>query len=255
MDDITLTTPNSAMFNPHILMPIPDHDFDPTEASIPWMACNSRGWSVVISTENGNVPEADSNKLHGPLPGLLTASKKARVAYQKMTQDPYYQHPIRYAEINPGDYHALLLPGGDGLRMRQYLESVVLQDKVLQFWQQGKLIGAICHGILVMARTINPETQRSVLYGYKVTAPPKSLDRFAYHIDKWLIRHGYIMYPSCVEDEVRACLQYPEDLSAGPGILSPYVVSHENLITTRTYMDAEAFAERFTNELQQRMHD
>ncbi len=66
------------------------------------------------------------------------------------------------------------------------------RDKVLQFWQQGKLIGAICHGILVLTRTIDPQTGQSVLYGHKVTALPRSLDRFAYLLDSWFIKHGYI---------------------------------------------------------------
>jgi putative intracellular protease/amidase len=166
-----------------------------------------------------------------------------------MTQDPAFQHPIPYAEIDPDRYLALLLSGGDGLRMRQYLDSTVLQGKVLQFWQQGKLIGAICHGVLVLARTIDPGTGRSVLYGRKVTAPPRSLDRAGYLLDSWLVRHGYIMYSSCVADEVRACLERPEDFSTG-SLLAPYAVTDGNLVTARWYMDAELFAERFVDALQ-----
>jgi hypothetical protein len=92
-----------------------------------------------------------------------------------------------------------------------------------------------------------------VLYGHKVTAPPKSLDRFGYLFDKWLLRHGYIMYSCCVADEVCACLEHKEDFSVGPSILAPYVVTDRNLITSRWYMDAELFSERFADELQQRM--
>jgi putative intracellular protease/amidase len=236
-----------------ILLPLPDYDFDLTEASIPWEACKLLKWNVVISTENGNVPQADINRLNGPLPGLLSASKQARAAYQQMTQDPSYQNPIRFSEIDPGEYHALLLPGGDGLRMRQYLENERLRSKILQFFQAGKLIGAICHGILVLARTIDPQTEHSVLYGHKVTALPSSLDRFVYFMDKWLIKRGYIMYPKCVAEEVRACLQHPEDFSPGPGAFTPYVFSDENLITGRWFLDAEVFAKRFTEELQSRI--
>jgi len=238
---------------PSILMPLPDHDFDPTESSIPWKACNSQSWRVEFSTEHGNMPQADLNKLKGPLPGLISAGSKARLAYQQMSEDPSYRHPIPYPEIDAARYTALLLPGGDGLRMRQYLENSLLQNKVLQFWQRGKLIGAICHGILVVARTIDPQTGRSVLYGRKVTALPKSLDRLAYLLDKWLVKHGYIMYSSCVADEVRGCLERPEDFSPGPGLLGPYVASDDNLITARWYMDAELFAKCFVEQLDRRM--
>ena len=242
---------NLTRLTPNILMPLPDRDFDPTESAIPWEACTSRGWRVALSTEHGNIAQADPHKLKGPLPGLLSAGAKAKAAYRQMTQDPAYQHPIPYAEIDPDQYQALLLPGGDTPRMRQYLESPVLQSKVLQFWQRGKLIGAICHGVLVLARTIDPQTGRSVLYGHKVTAVPKSLDRAAYLFDRWLLKRGY--YACCVAEEVRACLEHPEDFSSGSSILVPYVVSDGDLITSRWYMDAELFSERFSDELQQRI--
>jgi len=137
--------------------------------------------------------------------------------------------------------------------MRQYWESLVLRNKVLQFCQQGKLIGAICHGVLVLARTIDPQTGRSVLYGHKVTAVPKSLDRVGYLLSL-LLKRSYIIDPCTVEEEVRACLECPEDLSKGRSVLVPYVVCDGNLITSRWYMDAELFSEHFAEALEQRMH-
>ncbi len=253
MVETNVTSMKPTNFIPTILMPLPDHDFDPTESSIPWEACTSRGWRVEFSTEHGGVPEADAHKLTGPLPGLVTAGAKARSAYQQMTQDRSYQHPTPYPEIDPNRYNALLLPGGDAPRMRQYLESAELRSKVLQFCQQEKLVGAICHGILVLTRTIDPQTGRSVLYGHKVTALPRSLDRFGYRIDSLVLKHGYIMYPSCVTEEVRACLEHSNDFIAGPGLLGPFVVADGNLVTSRWYVDAELFARRFVDELQQRI--
>ncbi len=236
-----------------ILIPLPDRDFDPTECAIPWRVCSSRGYTVEFSTECGNVAQGDLLKLSGPLPGLLSAAEDARAAYRQMIEDPAYKNPVAYADIDPDQYEAILLPGGDTPRMRQYLESPVLRTQVLQFWQQGKFVGAICHGVLVLARTIDPQTGRSVLYGHKVTAPPKSLDRAGYLIDRWLVKRGYIMYSCCVADEVRMCLEHPKDLSNGSSTFVPYVVSDGNLITARWYLDAQLFAERFADELQQRV--
>ncbi len=236
-----------------ILMPLPDHDFDPTEAAIPWKACTLQGWKVVFSTETGIVPEGDLRKLEGPLPGLLTASQAARLAYREMTQDPAYRQPIHYASIDPTHYDALLLPGGDGLRVRQYLDNSLLRSKVLQFVEQHKLIGAICHGVLVPARTLDPGTGRSVLYGHKVTAPPKALDRFGYLLDKWFLRHGYIKYSDWAADEVRSQLEHPGDISFGPSFFKPYVVRDGALITSRWYLDAELFARTFVDALSERI--
>ncbi len=236
---------------PNILMPLPDQDFDPTEAAIPWKACASRGWRVAFSTEHGSVAQGELTRLKGPLPGLLSPSAQTRAAYLEMTQDLAYQHPIPYGDIDPDQYQAILLPGGDAPPMRQYLESQELRNKVLQFWQRGKLIGAICHGMLVAARTVDPQTGRSILYGHKVTALPKQLDLTAHRLAPLLLKREYIMYPSCVAEEVRACLERPEDFSTGPGLLTPYAVSDGNLITARWYLDAELFAEHFAEALEQ----
>ena len=37
--------------------------------------------------------------------------------------------------------------------MRQYLGSAVLSEKVGAFWRLDRPVGAICHGVLVLART------------------------------------------------------------------------------------------------------
>lgn len=142
------------MSETNVLMPLPDHDFDPTESSTPWKMCKERGWKVTFSTEHGQVAQADHRLLKGPILGPLGASGKAQATYRHMTQDPAYQHPIPYAEIDPALYDAIVLPGGHAPGMRQYLDSKVLQGKALEFWQQGKVVAAICHGVLVPAQKI-----------------------------------------------------------------------------------------------------
>jgi putative intracellular protease/amidase len=253
MTESSPATPDSNRPFLPILMALPDHDFDPTEAAIPWQICTCRGLGVAFSTEQGDIAEADLYKLSGPLANLLSGGDKTRSAYRQMTQDPVYRRPVAYAEIDVSEYAALLLPGGDALRMRPYLESAVLRSKVLQFWQRGKLIGAICHGLLVLARTIDPDTGHSVLYGHKLTALPKSLDRAGHLLFSRLLGRGYLMYSSCVADEVRSCLQNREDFSPGPGLLAAHVVSDGNLITARWYMDAGLFGRRFADEVERRI--
>jgi len=52
--------------------------------------------------------------------------------------------------------------------MRQYLGSPVLQAQVARFWALGRPVGAICHGVLVLARTRDAATGRSVLAAFAV---------------------------------------------------------------------------------------
>lgn len=247
MTEANATGTNPGKPSKSILIPLPDSDFDPTECAIPWKICTSRGWKFTFSTEHGNVAQADPHLLKGPILGPLGAGSKALAAYRQMTQDIAYQHQIPYAEVDPDRHLAILLPGGHASGVRQYLDSHVLQNKVLQFWQQGKLIGAICHGVLVLARTINPETGHGILYGYKITATPHSLDRLGYRLSR-LLRRSYITY----YDEVLACLEHPTDFSKGSSLFVPYVVQDRNVITARYWHDAELFARHFADELGRR---
>ena len=64
--------------------------------------------------------------------------------------------------------------------MKQFLENKVLQETVVEFFKQQKGIGAICHGLLVLARAMNPDTGKSVLYDYKTTSLTKILEQIGY---------------------------------------------------------------------------
>ena len=88
--------------------------------------------------------------------------------------------------------------------MRQYLGSEVLQAKVAEFWQLERPVGAICHGVLVLARAKDPATGCSVLSEARTTCLPKYLERSAYFMTAWKLGRYYRTYPAYVEDEVRA---------------------------------------------------
>jgi hypothetical protein len=96
---------------PHILIPLPDNDFDPTESSMPWKVCLDCGWKVTFSTETGAIPAADHRLLLGPILSQLGTGKKGLANYQKMTDDEAYHHPIPYADIHPGEYDGVALTG------------------------------------------------------------------------------------------------------------------------------------------------
>ena len=79
----------------------------------------------------------------------------------------------------------LLLPGGHRARgMRSYLDSEVLQRLVVDAFRREILVAAICHGVLLAARTIDPATGRSVLYGRETTALTWELERRAWRLTR-----------------------------------------------------------------------
>jgi putative intracellular protease/amidase len=169
-----------------VLLPLPDHDFDVTEVAVPWRLLRDAGHDVVFATENGSTPpEADPLLLTGVLFGQLGAAPEPQRFYRELTADDAYQHPIAWPDLTPTDYDGLILPGGHAPGMRQYLGSAVLQQQVATFWQLGRPVGAICHGVLVLARTIDPATSRSVLADRRTTCLPRYMERSAFYLTAW----------------------------------------------------------------------
>ncbi len=182
-----------------VLIPLPALDFDPTEAAVSWRMLTAAGHAVSFATPDGRPAAADDMMLTGrgldlwgavpvlrdwPLIGrLMRANHDARSAYAQMIADSRYLAPLRWDAVDPTAFDALLLPGGHRARgMRAYLESEVLQRLVAHFFDEQKPVAAICHGVLLAARSISGRTGRSVLHGYRTTALTWALEASA-----WLV--------------------------------------------------------------------
>ena len=233
-----------------VLIPLPDRDFDTTEVAIPWKHFVEAGLKVTFSTETGRTGQTDPHLLTGVIFGQLGAKAEAIAAYRSLEQDEAFQHPIPYARIDPLEYDLLLLPGGHAKGMRQYLESKTVQNIALTFLTHNKVVGAICHGVLVLARTIDPETNKIVLYGRKLTGLTKRLERAGYYLTFWRLGDYYRTYPEYVEDETTSVLKHRSDFLHGGSIRKPFIVEDGNLITARFPADAYLFAQKLIEKLE-----
>ena len=243
------------MKKPHVLIPLPDNDFDPTESATPWRVCMERGWKATFSTEHGAVAEADHRLLMGFVRGPLGAGPMGLQDYKRMTAAPEYQKPIKYTDINVDDYDAILLTGGHAPGMKQFLESRVLQEKVVEFFKKDKGVGAICHGLLVLARAIGPDTGKSVLYDYKTTSLTKMLEIIGYVSTFWLLGRRFRTYDMYVADEVKSVLRDTRQYSSGL-IPFPHVVVDRNLVTSRYWLfDALPYSIKFVEMVEERMQE
>lgn len=247
-----------------VLIPLPDRDFDVTEVAVPWRALVQAGHQVVFATEQGGVaPAADPLLLTGVLFGQLGAEPEPRAFYQEMIATPAFQRPISWQDLDPSAYAGLLLAGGHAPGMRQYLGSQRLQEQVAAYFALGRPVAAICHGVLLAARSRDPRTGRSVLHERRTTCLPKYMERSGYLLTFWKLGRYYRTYPAYVEDEVRAALRDPAALFArGPRTLtrrdsaadeSPaFLVEDGNYLSARWPGDAYRFARRFTELLRER---
>ncbi|MGW2567321.1 type 1 glutamine amidotransferase domain-containing protein [Streptomyces sp. NPDC001537] len=240
-----------------VLIPLPDHDFDVTEVAVPWRLLTDAGHEVVFATERaGTRPAADPRLLTGVLFGQLGAEDEPKRFYEQLTASPEFTATVGWADVDVAEYDGLLLPGGHAPGMRQYLGSTELHQQVARFWALGRPVGAICHGVLVPARTRDPGTGRSVLADRRTTCLPKYMERTAYLTTAWRLGRYYRTYPEYVEDEVRSALAEPaEQFERGPRVLTQrgtadddtyaFVVQDGNFLSARWPGDAYLFARRF----------
>jgi putative intracellular protease/amidase len=246
-----------------ILVPLPDRDFDVTEVAVPWRLLTRAGHQIVFCTEKGGAaPSADPLLLSGVIFGKLGASPEPCAFYRELERAAEFQKPLSWEAIDPTRYDGLLLPGGHAPGMRQYLGSTRLQEQVAVFHQLGRPIGAICHGVLVLARSKDPATGRSVLYQHRTTCLLKYQERSAFLLTFWKLGRYYRTYPAYVEDEVKAALEDPaKQLLHGPRALTnrdsetnsepAFVVVDGNYVSARWPGDAYTFARSFERVLLQ----
>lgn len=243
-----------------VLLPLPDRDFDTTEVAVPWHVLTADGHQVVFATEAGNgAPQCDPLLLTGVVFGQLGAAADARDLYRRMTTAAEFISPVSWRDVQVTEFDGLLLPGGHAPGMRQYLGSSELQRQVAAFWNTGRPVGAICHGVLVLARTIDPATGRSVLYDMRTTCLPKYMERGAFWMTAWRRGRYYRTYPSYVQDEVVAALGDAGRFQRGPRALSrrgtatddtaAFVVEDGRYVSARWPGDAWLFARRFAAHL------
>jgi putative intracellular protease/amidase len=184
-----------------VLIPIPDRDFDPTEVAVSWRVLTDNGHRVIFATESGTAGMADDIMVTGrgldiwsalpvlgslPLIGLaLRANKNGRDAYAAMVDSEEYRYPVSWSAATLDGADALLLPGGHRARgMRSYIDSDVLQRLVVEAFTRGMIVAAICHGVLLAARSVDPSTGRSVLYGRKTTSLTWAMERLAWRLTR-----------------------------------------------------------------------
>jgi len=243
--------------NKTVLIPLPSHDFDPTEAAVPWKMLSENGIKVVFATPSGSVAQCDDRMLKGTGLGLLApvlqADSNAQLAFSKMSQAFEFLSPIRWLDIDVSPYDGILLPGGHAPGMRQYLESEILQKTISEFFLAKKLVGAICHGVVLVARS-KYDNGQSVLFGKKTTALLASQELTAWGLTCLWLGNYYRTYPITVEHEVRSSLKNKSDFIKGPTpflrdapdkLNDGFCVRDENYISARWPGDSHKFATEY----------
>ena len=275
-----------------VLIPVPARDSDPSEVAVSRRVLVEAGHTVVFATPGGEQATCDELMvtgegldLWGRVPGLrklvaigrvLRADEAGQDAHRALLTDPAWQSPLGWDDVKLDDYDGLLLPGGHRARgMREYLESPVLQGIVVDAFRRDLPVAAICHGVLLAARSVDPDTGRSVLYGRKTTALTWSLERTAWRVARrtrfwdpdyyrtYAEEPGQPEAYMSVQQEVTRALREPADFLDATGKLQTsgrardradddrpaFVVEDGKYVSARWPGDAHTFASRFATLL------
>lgn len=241
-----------------VLFPLPDHDFDITEVAVPWKLLCEAGHTCVFATEAGAMPACDPLLITGVLFGKLGAAPEPLAFYRELEAAPEFTAPRSWVDCRAEDFDALFLAGGHAPGMKQYLASEEVQRVTTEFFAAKKPIAAICHGVLVAARTKRADGA-SVLHGLRTTCLPKYMERTAFFSTFWRRGRYYRTYPAYVEEEVRGALASPQDFERGPLRLSKrgtrdddtaaFVVDSGHYMSARWPGDAYLIGKRLIDRL------
>jgi protease I len=242
-----------------VLVAVPEKGFDPTELGVPCKYLLDRGVAITVCSPSGLAPVAcDPIMLDGVGLYLLKWSMRADPhgiqAYTAVQQAGLLNTPVSYGAVLAAGrasapcfaaYDALLLPGGHCPDMKPYLEDTTLHALVKEMSDAGKIVAAVCHGVVLAARS-------GILSGKQVTALPSWMEGVAHTLTRLWMGDYYRTYRhTTVEAEVTlavgcggAFLRGPKGFArdAPSSLAKGFVVRDGQLLTARWPGDCHAFA-------------
>lgn len=236
-----------------ILILLPQTDYDPSEVALPWLVWTQAGHEVCFATETGKPAACDPVTLTGQGLPLIARSLQARVeareAYAAMQADKNYNRPLSWAKVRITNFDAFHFPGGHAPGMRRYCESEEVLRIAYQAFGANKLVSAVCHGVLPVARA-------GVLAGRRTTALIEPLEKIAIQLTQSALPGHYRTYPKTVEAEVKHRIR-PGGLFERGGLFPRYsgrrnpeagfVVQDGNYLSARWPGDAWTLALRMND--------
>ena len=206
---------------------------DPTEVAVPWHVFKSSGFDVSFATETGTAPACDKKMYEGMTQKLLGATKDAVQTHATLQSDSAYTSPLSWTapEFDLTKYDLVFMPGGHEKGMRQYIESQSLHRQLARYVplvsrknNSRKCLGAICHGVQVLAAADKEGKDESVIFDFETTALPGTMEQGIFQATRLFLGDYYKTYgpaSDSVEQIVRKRLnnsekQYKNSLGMAP---------------------------------------
>jgi putative intracellular protease/amidase len=186
----------------------------------PYWEFSNAGYTVdVASPEGGEVkfdgfsdPEDASKYAAWDVLSLGFKKDESKMALLKTT--------LKLSSINPNDYKAILVCGGQG-PMYTFIDNTELHKFFVDFYQTGKPTAAICHGTAILLKTKLPNG-KYLVDGKRWTGFANSEENYA---DTYV---GQKIQPFRIEDDAR---KMPNSKFEVAPMFEAFAVQDGNLIT------------------------
>lgn len=197
-----------------------------------YQVLTAAGFEVDFASETGSFG-FDEFSLTPP---FLAGSDKA---VHENANNPFMvkltSHCMKASDVNSGQYGLFFASAGHAA-LYDYPEAKGLQAIALDVWDRGGVIGAVCHGPVLLPAIIDPKTGKSVIAGKTVTGFTKEGEMALSILDR-LKSDGVSTVPEAVS---KVGADYSSPMSA----FDDYSVTAGRIITGTNPASARSTAER-----------
>lgn len=210
------------------------------ELAHPYWIFSEAGYTVDIAS-----PEGGELRFDG-FSDPEDASKYAAFDYVSLgfKKDPakmeLVKHTLRLADVNPDDYKAIFVCGGQG-PMYTFIDNQPLHAFFTRFYLTGKPTAAICHGTCILLKAKLPNG-KYLAEGKRWTGFAASEEQYA---DNYV---GMKIQPFRIEDEAR---KMPNNRFTVGAPFSAFAIRDGNLITGQQQNSGAAAAELVVKALEE----
>ncbi|MEW1649050.1 type 1 glutamine amidotransferase domain-containing protein [Streptomyces sp. NPDC091219] len=203
----------------------------------PHRVLTAAGVDVTIATPGGRVPVADEVSLSEQANGG-DAEKVAEIRAYLAKVQPLLDSPARLEDVNPGDYDAVMIPGGHGPMQDLAVNEDVARILQTMLPDPSKVVSALCHGQASLLSTGHPDGSW-LFKGRKLTSFTDEEEQMV-----GLAANA----PWLLEERLRGA---GAEFESGPA-WGPYVVVDDNLVTGQNPASAGPAAEEVLKQLANR---
>lgn len=124
-----------------------------------------------------------------------------------MSRSPEYLSPLSWSSpsFSLEPYDIVIFPGGHDKAVRQVIDSPRVHTLVVDHFPRcqkpsRKIVGAVCHGVMVLSSAKSPATGDSVIKNCETTALPSGFEQAAYWSTRVFLGDYYKTYGAGSED-------------------------------------------------------